>query len=142
MVKDRLMMLHQIGYRASKKNIPIIPGVITRLIRLFFSFDLPSTTTVGEGTVFRHNGLGCVIHHNAIIGKNCNIYQNVSIAGREGRGIPVIGDGVEVGCGACILGGVRIGNNAKIGANAVVITDIPDNATAVGIPAKIVKVSQ
>ncbi len=138
---DKLMLLHKIGYKASKKKLPIIPGFITRIIRLLYSFDLPSTTRVGEGTVFRHNGLGCVVHHNAVIGKGCNIYQNVSIAGREGRGVPVLGDGVEVGCGACILGGVYIGNNAKIGANAVVITDIPENATAVGVPAKIVKIS-
>lgn len=138
---NRLMALHQIGYRASQKKIPIVPGFITRLIRLLYSFDLPSTAKIGKGTVFRHNGLGCVIHHNAVIGEGCNIYQNVSIAGRDGRGVPVLGDGVEVGCGACILGGVFIGNNARIGANAVVISDVPENATAVGVPAKIVKIS-
>ena len=77
-----------------------MPGLITRLIRLLYSFDLPSTTIVGEGTVFKHNGLGCVVHHHAIIGKNCTIYQNVSIAGRNGRGVPEIGDNVFVGCGA------------------------------------------
>jgi len=139
MAKDKLMALHQFGFKAHKRNIPIIPGFITRLIRLIYSFDLPSSTKVGSGTEFKHNGLGCVIHDQTIIGDNCVIYQNVSIAGREGRGVPVLGNNIEVGCGACILGGVTIGDGARIGANAVVISNIPPNCTAVGVPAKVVK---
>lgn len=142
MAKDRLMALHRLGYNASRKNIPLIPGIITRLIRLLYSFDLPSTAEIGEGTVFRHNGLGCVVHHHAKIGKNCNIYQNVSIAGRNGRGVPVIGNDVLIGCGACVLGGGIIGDGAKIGAMSLVIEDVPPYSTVVGIPAKIVKREQ
>ena len=65
--------------------------------------------------------------------------QNVSIAGRgPGNGTPIIEDDVMIGCGACILGGVKIGKGAKIGANAVVLKDVPAGSIAVGIPAKII----
>lgn len=64
--------------------------------------------------------------------------QHVTIGGRVGPGVPVIGDNVRIGSGAKVLGGIRIGNYAQIGANAVVIKDVPDNATAVGVPAKII----
>ena len=65
--------------------------------------------------------------------------QNVSIAGRNNRGTPVIGNNVFIGAGACVLGGIKIGNNVSIGANAVVLDDIPDNSVVVGIPGKVVK---
>lgn len=124
-----------------RKNIPLLPGFIMRFIRIIFSCELPYNCQLGKGVVFKHNGLGVVIHPKAVIGGNTQIYQNVSIAGRNNRGVPTIGENVFIGAGACILGGIKIGNNAMIGANAVVITDIPDNAVAVGIPAKVVKIN-
>ena len=72
------------------------------------------------------------------IGDNCVIRQNVTIAGANG-GVPIIGDNVELNTGVVVVGPVRIGNNVRIGANAVVNSDIPDNCTAVGMPAKPVK---
>lgn len=131
--------LYRIGNWAVKKRIPIIPGFMTRLNRLVCSCDIPSETVIGRSTSFVHNGLGCVVNADAIIGENCRIYQNVSIAGRNGRGAPIIGNNVFIGAGACILGGVKIGDGASIGANAVVISDVPAFSVAVGIPAKIVK---
>lgn len=110
--------------------------MLTRLIRVLFSCELPYTAQLGKGTLLNHNGLGCVIHHKAVIGEDCCILQNVSIAGRNGRGVPVLGNNVFVGAGACILGGVKIGNNVKIGANAVVLHDIPDGETWAGVPAR------
>lgn len=95
---------------------------------------------LGGGLVLLHNGLGCVIHPNSILGNNIRIHQNVTIGGRKGNKLPIIGDNVMIGVGAVIIGDVRIGNNVKIGANAVVITDLPDNSIAVGVPAKIIKV--
>ena len=83
-----------------------------------------------------------MIHKDAIIGQNCVIRQNVTIAGATLRGVagaPVIGDNVEINTGSVIVGPIHIGNNVRIGANAVVNCDIPDNCTAVGMPAKPVK---
>jgi serine O-acetyltransferase len=76
-----------------------------------------------------------------VIGENCNISQGVTIgqAGREGKQLtPIIGDRVYIGPGAKIFGGIKIGNDVAIGANAVLTKDLPDNAVAVGVPAKIV----
>lgn len=121
-----------------KKGIPFFPGFIMRVCRVLYSVELPYTCSIGENVVFKHNGLGCVIHQNAIIGKNTVIYQNVSIAGRNGRGVPKIGNNCFIGAGACILGGVIIGDDAKIGANATVIEDVPPGATVVGCKARII----
>jgi serine O-acetyltransferase len=123
-----------------KRNIPFIPRLIQRCIRVIFSCEIPSTTSIGKGTVFVHNGLGVVVHGHAKIGENCRIYQNVTIGGRHNRGCPIIGDGVFIGAGACVLGGVRIGDGAMIGANAVVISDVPPKTVVGGIPAEVLKV--
>lgn len=132
-----VMKIYRMGNFCYRKRIPILPGFFTRLNRVLLSCEIPSETTIGKGTSFVHNGLGCVINPDSIIGNNCHIYQNVSIAGRHERGCPIIEDNVFIGAGACILGGIRIGKGSSIGANAVVITDVPADSIAVGVPAKI-----
>ena len=139
MKETHLKKLHNLQHKLYTQHVPFVPGIISRIIRILYSCELPPSVVMGEGTKLVHNGLGVVIHQNAKIGKNCKIYQNVSIAGRNGRGVPVIGDNVEIGAGACVLGGVIIGNNATVGAMACVICDVPDDSTVVGIPARIVK---
>lgn len=79
---------------------------------------------------------GIVIAPDAIIGPNCLLFQQVTI-GTDGRGVPTLGGHVDVGAGARLLGPIRIGEHAKIGANAVVICDVPPYATAVGVPARV-----
>lgn len=81
-----------------------------------------------------------MINEATIIGKNCLIFQGVTI-GVGTSGIPRIGDNVILSSGAKIIGGITIGNNVTIGANAVVTKDIPDNSIAVGIPAKVIAVN-
>ena len=138
--KGMVMKMYRFGNTCYKKKIPLVPSIITRLIRFIYSCELPCSTTIGQGSAFVHNGLGCVVNPNSIIGNNVRILQNVSIAGRgTGNGTPIIDDDVLIGCGACVLGGVHIGKGAKIGANAVVVRDVPAGAVAVGIPAKIIK---
>lgn len=104
-------------------------------------------TGIGEGVEFAappilpHGLNGIVIHSKSKIGKNVTIMHQVTIGTLGTRGdnsAAVIGDNVFIGAGAKILGSIHIGNNVKIGANAVVLQDIPDNATVVGVPAKVI----
>lgn len=89
-----------------------------------------------------HRGLGCVAHENTVIGSHCRICQNVTFGAKwsvlksdDGKA-PVVGNYVEIGAGAVILGGIHIGDHAVIGANAVVIHDVPPSTVVVGMPAK------
>lgn len=122
-----------------KIKVPLVPGLIMRFLRIIYGCDIHYITRIGVGLQLPHNGLGIVINHNAVIGNNCKILQNVTIGGRESRGAPVIGNNVLIGAGAVVLGNVVIGDNVKIGANAVVLHSIPSNAVAVGIPARVKK---
>lgn len=131
-------------YKASRimydRKIPVFPKLLKILSRIIFSCEIPYQATIGANTSFAHHGLAVVIHPKAQIGRNCKILHSVTIGGRGNScGLPIIGDNVVIGAGACILGDVRIGDNIEVGAGAVVITDIPENCTAVGIPAKIMK---
>nr|WP_263314154.1 serine O-acetyltransferase [Mammaliicoccus sp. Marseille-Q6498] len=123
-----------------KRNIPILPRLLQQINRLVFACDIPRSVEIGKGTIFAHSGLGCVIHSKAKIGKNCKIQQNITIGGRGTAGTPVIGDNVFIGAGATILGDVKIENNVKIGAMSLVLDDVAENTTVVGIPAKGVKI--
>ena len=115
-----------------------LAAAVKGCVRIIWGAVIPPSAEIGEGTVITYHGLGVVIHKDAKIGKDCIIRQNVTIAGGNG-GVPVIGDRVELNAGAVVVGPVRIGNNVRIGANAVVNSDIPDNCTAVGLPAKPVR---
>lgn len=112
--------------------------VIKGYLRVVWGGVIPPSAEIGEGTFFTYHGLGVVIHKRTVIGKKCVIRQHVTIAGND-TGVPVIGDGCEINTGAVLVGGIHIGNNVRIGANAFVNTDLPDNCTAVGLPAKPVK---
>jgi serine O-acetyltransferase len=98
--------------------------------------DIPINSNLGGGLLLLHPN-GIVIHPETRIGPNCLIFQQVTIGTRGSNGVPVIGARVEIGAGAKILGPVSIGNNVVVGANAVVITDVPDNCMAIGVPAVI-----
>ena len=94
------------------------------------------------GGVFSEHGLGVVIGETAIIKDNVTIFQNVTLGGRgnhNGKRHPTIEEGCLIGAGAKILGNITIGKNSKVGANAVVLHNVPPNTTAIGIPAKIIR---
>lgn len=111
-------------------------------MRLFFACDIPYSTQIGKNVEFKHDGLGIVINSNAIIGDGCKIYQHVTIGGRNGMPPPVIGKNVMIGANALVLGNIKIGDGAIIGAGSVCLIDVPENATAVGNPAKIIKIKE
>jgi serine O-acetyltransferase len=93
--------------------------------------DIPLTCQIGGGLLIPHPN-GIVIHPNATIGANCLIFQQVTIGSRDREGLPVINGHVDIGAGAKILGPVRIGAHARIGANAVVVKDVSDGGVATG----------
>ena len=111
-----------------------------RRLSIKYGIQIPPGTIIGKGFYMGHFG-GIVVNGNAIIGKNCNLSQGVTI-GMSNRGIragyPVLHDNIYIGPGAKIVGKVVLGSNCAVGANAVVTKDIPDNAVAVGIPAKVI----
>jgi serine O-acetyltransferase len=132
--------LYRIANFLYLKKVPFFPKLIKLIIFLIYNSVIPFETKISKGTRFGYGGIGIVIHKNAIIGNNCFISHQVTIGGKTGYSkVPIIGDNVIIGSGAKIIGPVSIGNNVQIGANAVVVKDIPDNKIAAGIPAKIIK---
>jgi serine acetyltransferase len=116
------------------------------LMRLFVpqrrDIELSPLAQIGEGLVIYH-GSGLVIGAGVVVGKNLTVEHGVTVGNRIGSSIagaaatPVIGNNCLIGCGAAVLGPVKLGDDVKIGANAVVLTDVPDRCTAVGVPARI-----
>jgi serine O-acetyltransferase len=133
-----IVHVHRVSHWLWVHKIPILPWLLYRLIRLIFSAVLPPSLVLGRGVLLGYSGLGVVLHGRAVIGNRVSISQHVTIGGRSGlHGVPVVEDDVLIGAGAQILGPVRIGARAKVGANAVVLVDVPSGATAVGVPARI-----
>ena len=99
---------------------------------------------IGKGLVIDH-GMGVVIGETAIVGDDCQLYHGVTLGGRgecDVKRHPTLEDGVYIGAGAKILGNITLHKNCKVGANAVVLVDVPENATAVGLPAHIIERSK
>lgn len=115
----------------------VISKIVWRLMRIYYSCDVPPTIKC-EGVYFAHTGFGCLINGKTIIGSGTTIQHGVTIGEVNGQ-VPVIGQNCYVGARSVIIGDVKIGDGAIIGAGAVVTKDVPDNAVVAGVPAKIIK---
>ncbi|WP_448789145.1 serine O-acetyltransferase [Bacteroides graminisolvens] len=118
----------------------IASQLLYRLIRWYYHCDIPYTLNI-KGVYFCHKGFGIVINGNSKIGKGTYIQHGVTIGSRDDTNAidaPIIGENCYIGAKATIIGCVTIGDNAKIGAGAVAVKDVPPGATAVGVPAKII----
>lgn len=110
------------------------------LNHLVFKCSIPFQAEIGKGTKLGHGGIAVVINKRAIIGQNCVIGSCVTIGGKsKGDAAPKIGDFVYIATGAKVLGDIQIGNHVIIGANSVVVKDVPSNCVVAGIPAAIIK---
>ncbi|HYR92470.1 MAG TPA: DapH/DapD/GlmU-related protein [Terriglobia bacterium] len=133
-------VLYRFSRDLHRLRVPLVPWLIFRFIRIAFGTVLPYTASIGSNTILNWSGLGTVIHDHTVIGENCVIGHDVTIGGRSrGHRPPTLGNRVFVGVGAKILGPIKIGDNATIGANAVVMEDVPANAVVAGIPARIIR---
>lgn len=135
------LMAYRVAHRLHKKEHYLAARAISQTARFITGIEIHPGATIGRGLVIDH-GMGVVIGETAEIGDNCTLYQGVTLGGTGkdvGKRHPTLGNNVLVGAGAKVLGPFKIGDNTKIAANAVVLDEIPDNCTAVGMPAKIVK---
>ena len=116
---------------------------ISQLARFLTGIEIHPGATIGRGLFIDH-GMGVVIGETTEIGDNCTIYQGVTLGGTgkdTGKRHPTIGNNVLIGSGAKVLGPFKVGDNSKIAANAVVLSEIPENSTCVGVPARVVKIN-
>jgi serine O-acetyltransferase len=133
----RAMAWFRFGSWCQHRGIPFLPGFTQRRIHRNYGLEIVVGTDIGGGLYIAHP-VGTVIAAKRM-GKNCSVISAVTIGMRNEWVFPDIGDNVFIGAGARVLGGIIIGDYAIIGANAVVINDIPAGATAVGIPAKVIR---
>lgn len=121
-----------------RKPLSFLYKLLYKFVQIVTGIELPCEVPIGRGFVIEHSG-GIVISGYARLGADCRIRNGVVIglARVEDPCAPQLGDGVDVGAGAKLLGNIRIGNRVLIGANAVVVTDVPDDSIAVGVPAVI-----
>ena len=136
-------LAHRASHKLYQTGHTFAARAVSQGAKALTGIEIHPGATIGRGLVIDH-GSGVVIGETAEIGDNCTLYQGVTLGGtgkEEGKRHPTLGDNVMVGAGAKILGPVNIGDNAKIAAGAVVLDTIPADSTAVGIPARVVRVS-
>lgn len=134
------ILFHKFAHPLYKIKIPVLPRLISHFSRWITGIEIHPGARFGK-RVFIDHGKGVVIGETTEIGNDVVIYQGVTLGGTSTKKVkrhPTLGNNIVVGCGAKILGNVRIGDNCQIGANSVVIKDVPSNSTVVGIPARIV----
>jgi len=137
------MMVYRMTHALYEKQHFLSARLLSQWARFATGIEIHPGATIGKGLFIDH-GSGVVIGETTVIGDNCTIYQGVTLGGtgkHQGKRHPTLGDNVMIGAGAKVLGPFSIGDNTKIAAGAVVLKEIPENSTAVGIPAKVVKVN-
>ena len=144
----KAVFFHKFAHLFYVAGFDLIARIISQTIRFFTGVEIHPGAKIGKNLFIDH-GMGVVIGETSEIGDNVTIYHAVTLGGsspsidsekqRHEKRHPTIGDDVVIGSGAQVIGPVNVGNGARIAANAVVVKDVPENATMVGIPAKAVK---
>ena len=136
------LMLYRISHRLWSINLKMTARIVSHVARFFTGIEIHPAARIGS-RVFIDHGMGVVIGETAEIGNDCTIYHGVTLGGVswcKGKRHPTLGNHVIVGAGAKVLGPIYVGNGVRIGCNAVVIKDVPDNSTVVGIPGRVIEV--
>lgn len=135
------LLVHRLSHWLWSQRFFWMAKFISFLTRWFTGIEIHPGASIGQ-RVFIDHGMGVVIGETAVIGDDCTLYHGVTLGGtswHKGKRHPTLENGVVIGAGAKVLGPITIGANAKIGSNAVVVKDVPSDATAVGIPARILE---
>src|ERR1700691_3857553 len=136
------LLAHRVAHALHESGVRLLPRVISMCSRTLSGIEIHPAAQIGEGLFIDH-GAGVVIGETAVIGDDVTLYQGVTLGGTgfaTGKRHPTVQDNVTIGSGAKLLGPITIGHGAKIGANSVVITDVPANSTVVGNPGHVVRV--
>ena len=135
------MFFYRISHALYKKGLRFLPRFISAIGQFLTTIDIHPAAQIGR-RVFIDHGIGVVIGETVIIGDDVVIYQQVTLGGvstSKGKRHPTLENNVVIGAGAKVLGNITIGDNSKVGANSVVIKDVPADCTAVGIPARVLR---
>ena len=139
----RAVRRHRRAHFFYKHGMRLIARMISERTRRLTGIDIHPGAQIGEGFFIDH-GTGVVIGETTVIGKNCSIFQNATLGGTgkdTGKRHPTLGDNVMVSAGAKVLGPFTVGDNSRIASNSVVLSEIPPDSTAVGVPAKVVRIA-
>lgn len=137
------VMWHRVTHWLYRHKRYFCARLLSQWVRTWTGVEIHPGATIGRGLFIDH-GMGVVIGETTEIGDDCTIYQGVTLGGtgkETGKRHPTLGNNVMVGAGAKVLGPFRVGDNSKIAANAVVLSEVPDNCTCVGIPGRIVRIN-
>ena len=135
------VLFHRFSHLLYKCGLRFIPRLISQIVRFFTKIEIHPGATIGKGLLIDH-GCGVVIGETTVIGDDCTIYQGATLGGtgkETGKRHPTLGNNVMVGAGAKILGPFKVGDNSKIAANAVLLQEVENDSTCVGVPARVVK---
>ena len=136
------LLAHRVVHPLHEAGVPLVPRLTSTVVRALTGIEIHPAARIGDGLFIDH-GTGVVIGETAEVGEDVTVYQGVTLGGTgfaTGKRHPTVGDGVVIGSGAKLLGPIEVGDGAKIGANSVVITDVPADSTVVGNPGHVVRV--
>ncbi len=137
------IVFHRVSHFLWRHHLRFLARLNSQIARHCTGIEIHPGAEIGRRLVMDH-GMGIVIGETAVVGDDCLIYHGVTLGGTgkdTGKRHPTIGNNVMIACGAKVLGPFKVGDNARIAANAVVLQEVPDDATAVGIPAQIVRIA-
>lgn len=136
------LMCHRVAHPLERLGVPVLPKLIMTLARWATGVEIHPGAVIGCGLFIDH-GAGVVVGETAVIGDHVTLFQGVTLGGtgkERGKRHPTIGNQVVIGAGAKVLGNITIGHHSMVGANAVVVRDVPDHSTVVGVPGRIRRV--
>jgi len=131
---------HRLAHALYGLRVPLAPRLVSHLSRFLTGIEIHPGAKIGEGLFIDH-GMGVVVGETSEIGDDCSLFQGVTLGGtstKRTKRHPTLGKNVVVGAGARLIGAIHVGDNARIGAGSVVVTNVPDNATVIGVPGHIV----
>ena len=135
------IICYRMAHALEQVRVPVIPRLIMTIARILTGIEIHPAATIGRGLFIDH-GTGVVIGETSVLGDRVTLFQGVTLGGtgkERGKRHPTIGNNVVIGAGAKVLGNITIGSDSMIGANAVVVRDVPEHSTVVGVPGRITR---